>query len=134
LLVNTSRQFVYTSALPDHICVAAATAVPLAKKGNLQKRLLENIRQFSARLKEQGFTLGNSSSQIIPVIVGDEKKTVSFSKELLKNGVFAQAVRYPTVKKGSARVRVSLTAMHKKTLIDVAVAAFDKAGRIAGVI
>lgn len=134
LLVNTSRQFIYTSALPDHICAAAVAAVPLAKKGDLQKRLLGNIRQFSTRLKEQGFTLGNSSSQIIPVIVGDEKKAVTFSKELLKNGVFAQAVRYPTVKKGSARLRVSLTAMHEKAHIDAAVVAFDKAGKAAGVV
>jgi glycine C-acetyltransferase len=106
LLVNTSRQFIYTSAIPDHLCAAAIAAVPLAKKGSLQKRLFDNIRQFSTRLKKQGFTLGNSSSQIIPVMVGDEKKAVAFSKELLKNGVFAQAVRYPTVKKGSARLRV----------------------------
>jgi glycine C-acetyltransferase len=134
LLVNTSRQFIYTSALPDHFCAAAAAAVPLAKKGGLQKRLFENIGQFSTQLKKQGFTLGNSSSQIIPVMIGDEKKTVAFSKKLLKEGVFAQAVRYPTVKKGSARLRVSLTAMHGKKHIESAIDAFDKAGRKTGVI
>ncbi|MEO9364091.1 MAG: aminotransferase class I/II-fold pyridoxal phosphate-dependent enzyme, partial [Nitrososphaera sp.] len=128
------RQFIYTSALPDHLCAAAAAAIPLAKKGGLQKRLFENIGQFSAQLKKQGFTLGNSSSQIIPVMIGDEKKTVAFSKELLKEGVFAQAVRYPTVKKGSARLRVSLTAMHGKTHIESAIDAFGKAGRKAGII
>ncbi|AIC14679.1 aminotransferase class I/II-fold pyridoxal phosphate-dependent enzyme [Nitrososphaera viennensis] len=134
LLVNTSRQFIYTSALPDYLCAAAVAAVPLAKRGNLQKRLFENIRQFSSQLKKHGFTLGNSSSQIMPVMVGDEKKAVTFSEELLKNGVFAQAVRYPTVKRGSARLRVSLTAMHEKMHIDAATAAFEKAGRKTGII
>ncbi|AIF83851.1 7-keto-8-aminopelargonate synthetase-like enzyme [Candidatus Nitrososphaera evergladensis SR1] len=134
LLVNTSRQFIYTSALPDHLCAAAEAAVPVAKKGGLQKRLFENIKHFSTQLKKQGFTLGNSSSQIIPVMIGDEKKTVAFSNELLKEGVFAQAVRYPTVKKGSARLRVSLTAIHEKKHIDTAIIAFEKAGRKTGII
>lgn len=134
LLINSSRQFIYTSALPDHLCAAAITAVPIAKRGNLQKRLFASIDWFSKSLRNAGFALGNSSSQIIPVIVGDEKKAVAFSAELLKNGVFAQAVRYPTVKKGSARLRVSLTALHDKAHIDSAMAAFEKAGRKTGVI
>jgi glycine C-acetyltransferase len=134
LLINSSRQFIYTSALPDHLCTAAVKAVPIAKRGNLQKSLFSSIDRFSKSLKKTGFALGNSSSQIIPVIVGDEKKAVAFSTELLRNGVFAQAVRYPTVKKGSARLRVSLTALHEKTHIDSAMATFEKAGRKAGVI
>ncbi len=72
LLINTSRQFIYTSALPDHLCAAAIAAVPLAKKGNLQKRLQSNIKLLTSHLKKQGFALASSSSQIIPVIVGDE--------------------------------------------------------------
>lgn len=134
LLVNSSRQFIYTSALPDHLCAAAIAAVPIAKKGNLQKRLFANINRFSKSLKNAGFALGNSPSQIIPVIIGDEKKAVAFSAELLKNGIFAQAVRYPTVKKGSARLRVSLSALHEETHIDSAAFVFEKAGRKAGVI
>jgi glycine C-acetyltransferase len=134
LLINTSRQFIYTSALPDHLCAAAIAAVPLAKKGNLQKRLQSNIRFLTARLKKQGFTLGGSSSQIIPVIVGDERKAVTFSQELLNRSVFAQAVRYPTVRKGSARLRVSLTAMHGRAHLEKALDAFSAAGRKTGLV
>ena len=129
LLVNTSRQFIYTSALPDHLCAAAIAAIPLAKKGRLQKRLQANIKFFTTHLKSQGFTLGGSSSQIIPVMIGDEKKAVAFSQELLKRGAFAQAVRYPTVKKGAARLRVSLTAMHEKSHLEAALDAFVSAGK-----
>jgi glycine C-acetyltransferase len=134
LMINTSRQFIYTSALPTHLCAAALAAVPVAKKGPLQKKLYANIDYFTSRIKKLGFALGSSSSQIIPVIVGDEKKAVMFSKDLLDRGAFARAVRYPTVKKGSARLRVSLTAMHEKGHLDAAVGAFEIAGIKSGII
>jgi glycine C-acetyltransferase len=134
LLVNTSRQFIYTSALPEHLCAAAIAAIPIAKRGHLQKQLFENIRFFVSHLKSSGFTLGNSSSQIIPVIVGDEKKAVLFSQELLRRGVFAQAVRYPTVRKGSACLRVSLTAMHTNAHLKTALDAFVSAGAKSGLV
>lgn len=134
LLVNTSRQFIYTSALPDPLCAAAITAILIAKRGHLQKRLFENIGFLASRLKSSGFMLGNSSSQIIPVIVGDEKKAILFSQELLRRGVFAQAVRYPTVRKGSARLRVSLTAMHTKAHLKTALDAFVPAGAKSGLV
>jgi glycine C-acetyltransferase len=129
LLINTSRQFVYTSALPDHLCAAAIAAIPLAKKGGLQKQLQRNIDYFSKTMKRLGFTLGSSASQIIPVIIGQEKLAMEFSKELLRLGVFAQAIRYPTVRKGSARLRTSLTSMHTKNHIDAAIGAFEQAGK-----
>ena len=134
LLINTSRQFIYTSALPGHLCSAAIAAIPLAKKGGLQKRLHKNIIYFTNAMKRLGFVLGNSSSQIIPVVIGPEKLAVEFSKELLKAGVFAQAIRYPTVRKGSARLRVSLTAMHGEKHLDAAIGAFEKVGEKMGII
>jgi glycine C-acetyltransferase len=134
LLINTSRQFIYTSALPGHLSAAALAAMPVAKKGTLQKKLYANIDYFTSRIRRQGFALGSSSSQIIPVIIGDEKKAVVFSKDLLDRGVFVQAVRYPTVRKGSARLRVSLTAMHEKGHLDTAIDAFEVAGKKSGII
>ncbi len=129
LLINTSRQFIYTSALPGHLCSAAIAAIPHAKKGNRQQKLKKNIRYFSTAMKRIGFELGNSTSQIIPVMIGDEKKAAEFSKELLDLGVFTQAIRYPTVKKGSARLRISLTALHNQKHLDISLAAFEKAAK-----
>lgn len=134
LLINTSRQFIYTSALPDHLCAAATAAVPIAKKGALQKKLFANIKYFKGRIAALGFSMGPSESQIMPVMVGDEKKAVAFSDDLLREGAFAQAVRYPTVKKGSARLRVSLTSMHENRHLDDAVDAFETAGKKSGII
>jgi glycine C-acetyltransferase len=134
LLINTSRQFIYTSALPDHLCSSAIAAIPIAKSGYLQKRLEWNILYFSSAMRRLGFEIGNSSSQIIPVIVGKEVQALELSNELLKEGVYVQAIRYPTVKKGHARLRISLSAMHRQKHLDSATAAFERAGKKTGII
>ena len=134
LLINTSRQFIYTSALPDHLCSAAIAALPIAKNGKLQKRLHSNTAYFSSVMKDLGFELANTASHIIPVIIGEEGTAVEFSKELLKEGIFAHPIRYPTVRKGHARIRISLTAMHRRKHLEAAAAAFEKAARRTGVL
>jgi glycine C-acetyltransferase len=134
LLINTSRQFIYTSALPDHLCSAAIAAIPIAKSGYLQKRLQWNILYFSEAIKRLGFEVGNSTSQIIPIMVGNEVQAQELSKELLKEGVFAQAIRYPTVKKGNARLRISLNAIHRQEHLDSAIAALKNVGKKRGIL
>jgi 8-amino-7-oxononanoate synthase len=108
-LVNKSRQFIYTSALPEHLAVAAITAISFLKKNkNIQKSFFKKIHWFLDQLTQQGFNIGCTSSQIIPIIIGDEKIAISFSKDLFKEGIFVQAIRYPTVEFGKARLRISL--------------------------
>lgn len=107
-LINKSRQFIYTSALPSIFASAAIVALKIVMKGSQQKKLLNNVEKFRKGLLDMGLKV-NSSSHIMPIIIGDEKKAVDFSKVLLEKGVFAQAIRYPTVPKGSARIRVSMT-------------------------
>jgi glycine C-acetyltransferase len=131
LLINKSRHFIYTSALPEHLCVSALTAIPIATKGNLQKKLFDNIDFMFRKLSQLGLRLTgkSSSSQIIPVIIGDEKTAIEFSKRLLDNGIFVQAVRYPTVKKGSARLRISITALHSRNQLSSAIDSFGTVGQ-----
>ena len=129
LLLNTSRQFIYTSALPDHLCSAAMTAIPIAKSGHLQKKLRCNVIYFSSALKRRGFEIRNPVSQIIPLIIGKEAKAVEFSNYLLSEGVFVQAIRYPTVRKGRARLRISLNAMHQQEHLDYAAEMFERVGK-----
>jgi glycine C-acetyltransferase len=133
-LVNKSRQFIYTSALPEHLCVSALTALPIATKGDLQQRLFENIAFFRRRLKKIGFMVGQSSSQIIPILIGEEKFAVNISNELLTKGIFAQAVRYPTVKKGSARLRISLSSLHSKTQLIYTLDRLEKLGKLMNIV
>ncbi|WP_166289993.1 aminotransferase class I/II-fold pyridoxal phosphate-dependent enzyme, partial [Candidatus Nitrosotalea sp. FS] len=87
---------------------------------------------FSKGLKSIGYTI-ESQSQIIPIIIGDEKKTLEFGKYLQNNGIFAQPIRYPTVNLGSARIRISVTDWLSEDIISEALAVFEKAGKKFGV-
>ena len=133
-LINKSRHFIYTSALPEHLCVSALTALPIATKGKLQQRLFENIEFFRARLKKIGFMIGQSRSQIIPILIGEEKSAVNISNELLMKGIFAQAVRYPTVKKGSARLRICLSSLHRNTQLIYTLDCLEKLGKMMNIL
>ena len=129
LLINKSRQLIYTSALPSHICRATLAAISVASKGNLQKKLLTNIHYFVDALGKLGFLVGESSTQIIPIITGDERTTVKISESLLKMGVFIQAIRYPTVSRGCAQLRISLTAEHDRGELDFTLSCLEKTGK-----
>lgn len=130
LLINKSRQFIYTSAIPEHLCVAALTAVSFLKKNkDLQKNFLKKIKWFINQLNQLGFNIGATSSQIIPIIIGDEKVASNFSKELFKKGIFIQAIRYPTVSLGKARLRISLNTSIEQSHLIYVIICLDKLGK-----
>lgn len=130
LLINKSRQFIYTSAIPEHLCVAAITAVSILKKNkNIQKKFFIRIKWFINQLNQLGFNIGTTSSHIIPIIIGDEKVTFNFSKELFKKGIFIQAIRYPTVSLGKARVRISLNMSIQQSHLNYVIYCLDKLGK-----
>ncbi|MDW3611363.1 MAG: aminotransferase class I/II-fold pyridoxal phosphate-dependent enzyme [Nitrososphaeraceae archaeon] len=130
LLINKSRQFIYTSAIPEHLCVAAITAVSILKKNkNIQKKFFIRIKWFINQLNQLGFNIGTTSSHIIPIIIGDEKVTFNFSKELFKKGIFIQAIRYPTVSLGKARLRLSLNMSIQQSHLNYVINCLDKLGK-----
>ena len=75
-----------------------------------------------------GFDTGESKTPITPVIIGDEAKSMEFSKYLLDKGVFVSAIVFPTVAKGTGRVRCMITADHTKEQLDKAVDIFRQVG------
>ena len=113
-LINRSRQFIFTSALPTHLCNSALYAVSIAKKGILQRRLFNNVRFLQNGLRKIGYDIGNSCSQIIPIHIGSENLAVKFADKLLQKGIFVHPMRFPTVKMGCAVLRLSLSASHTK--------------------
>jgi glycine C-acetyltransferase len=129
LLINRSRQFIYTSALPEHLCGAALAAIPIAIKGNLQDRLFRNVKLFYKKLTDLGFSVGKSTSQIIPVMIGAEKLALEFADQLLLKGVFVQPIRYPTVARGKARLRLTVTSSHAKADLLSAADSFEIVGK-----
>lgn len=113
-LINRSRQFIFTSALPTHLCNSALYAISIAKKGILQRRLFNNVKFLQNGLSKIGYDIGNSCSQIIPIHIGSENLAVKFADKLLQKGIFVHPMRFPTVKMGCAVLRLSLSASHTK--------------------
>ena len=117
-LVNKSRPFIFTSALPDYLAEIAMMSMHLAKKGNLQIKLYKNIDYFHKIANEQKINSRKiKNSPIIPLLIGSEKKAVEISKRLLRQHFFVQAIRYPTVKRNEARLRISLNSNHSQDQI-----------------
>ena len=118
-IINKSRPFIFTSALPDFLCDLASISLNLVNEGMLQKELYKNIDFFYKILEEFGLDSINKNrfSPIIPIILGSEKRAVETSSILLKKGFFIQAIRYPTVEKNKARLRVSISASHTESQI-----------------
>ena len=108
LCINKSKSFIYTSALPG-ILIDDATKRFESDREKNRKKLWKNIKRFSNGLKKIGFDV-NSDAQIFPILIGKEKTAIKFSEYLFKNGIFAQPIRYPTVSRNNARIRISITA------------------------
>ena len=127
LCINTSKTFIYTSALPSSINQYSLKRFNSNREA-YRKRLWKKINQFHHRLNEIGFST-TSTSQIIPIIIGNEKKVVEFSRFLMTKGIFAQAIRYPTVKKNQARIRISISGWLSEKEIELSLQILEKAKR-----
>lgn len=130
LCVNKARSFIYTSALPSFL-VELSLARLAQPRERQQRKLEQNVLELSSGLRKIGYNI-TSQTHIIPIIIGNEKKTLEFGKFMYDNGVFAQPIRYPTVPKNSARLRISVTAWLTKKHIEDALRVFEKAGRKFG--
>ncbi len=112
-LVNRARSLIFSTSLPPAVIGAALGALDcLEADPGLGRQLLERSARFRDRLQAAGFETGRSASQIIPIIVGDNQKTLALSRRLYEHGVIAVAIRPPTVPAGTARLRLSVTLEH----------------------
>ncbi len=125
LCINTSKTFIYTSALPASINQYSLQKLE-SDRETYRKKVWKKINLFHKRLDEIELST-TSTSQIIPIIIGKEKTAIEFSKFLKKNGIFAQAIRYPTVKKAEARIRVSITGWLSENEIEYSIQVLEKA-------
>ena len=125
LCINKSKSFIYTSALPSFLIEHSIKRIKSNRA--LQKEKLENnIEKVSKGLEAIGYEI-KSKTQIIPIILGDEKLAMNFGKFLSDNGIFAQPIRYPTVPKNQARLRISVTAWLSNSDIEKSLKIFEKA-------
>ena len=117
-LINTCRSFIYSTALPPAIIAANSVSLEvIAEEAYRRRELLGNADYFRKRLQELGFKV-RGSSQIVPLIVGDNQKAIDMSKELQKKGYWVLPIRPPAVPAGEARLRFSLTYYHSKEILE----------------
>jgi 8-amino-7-oxononanoate synthase len=126
-LVNAARGLIFTTALPPGVLAASLAALRIAARADDRRsRLFENGRRLKQGLRVKGFDPGGGETPIIPVLIGDEKKAVRAADDLLKQGFFVPAVRYPAVRKGQARLRLCISSEHSFSDIDGLAAAMGK--------
>ena len=123
-----------TSLTPATVGAIIEALKMLMESTEYTDKLWENGNYWKSKIGELGYNTGNSETPITPVIIGDEAKTMEFSKKLLENGVFASAIVFPTVPQGTGRVRCMVTAGHTKDQLDESVEAFRKVGLEMGIL
>lgn len=130
-----SRPFLFSTAVTPADAVAATKAIELMMAStDLNEQLWENGDYLKKGLKELGFDIGKSETPITPCIIGDEKTTQQFSRRLYEEGVYAKSIVFPTVPRGTGRVRNMPTAAHTKEMLDKAIRIYEKIGKEMGVI
>ncbi|EEL52112.1 glycine C-acetyltransferase [Bacillus cereus] len=130
-----SRPFLFSTALTPADAAACMRSIEiLMESTELHDRLWENGRYLKQGLKELGFNIGESETPITPCIIGDEVLTQEFSKRLNEEGVYAKSIVFPTVAKGTGRVRNMPTAAHTKEMLDEAIRTYEKVGKEMGII
>jgi glycine C-acetyltransferase len=134
-LYHRARPFLFSTSHPPAVAAACIAALDvLLEEPEIMERLWDNTRMFKAGLVRLGFDTGISESPITPVLAGDSAKANLLSDRLFAEGVFAQAIGYPTVARDKARVRTIVTATHTQEDLQYALGAFERVGREIGLI
>ncbi|MGB8451660.1 MAG: aminotransferase class I/II-fold pyridoxal phosphate-dependent enzyme [Anaerocolumna sp.] len=111
-LINKARSYIFSTSLSPVTMGASYMSIKYIMEHNERvERLQHNIKYFCHCLTDEGIDV-KSDTSIIPIIIGDEKKALEVSEELKNRGYYVSAIRYPTVAKGCARLRVALMATH----------------------
>ena len=134
-LMNTSRSFIFTTAPPPSSAAAATAALRIMQREPERRaRLWANRERLFSGLTRLGFNLSPSVTPIMPILIGDAETALSFADHLFTEGVYAPAIRPPTVPDATSRIRVTVTSEHTMSHIDQALTAFQRAGQLSGLI
>ena len=118
-LVNEARSYIYTTAMPPALAAAARAALHRVIEDEWRRENLQAlIRHFRQGARNRGLVLMDSDSPIQPMIIGDSRATLELAAALRKQGYLVVAMRPPTVRKGTSRLRITLTAAHQTAQLD----------------
>jgi glycine C-acetyltransferase len=125
-LYHRARPFLFSTSHPPSVAATCIAAFDILEtEPERIERLWDNTRYFKQQLESAGFDIGGrttpaSETPIIPIILGDGRKTMEFSKELFAAGVMATGIAFPTVPEGKARIRTIMTSEHTRQQLDQA--------------
>ncbi len=126
-LINTSRSYIFSTSLPPAVCAASMAALDIVQTGpDLRNRLWNNRNRFVKGLESHGIDTGVSETPIVPVLIGDSAKTLKAADRIFDLGLYATAIRPPTVAEGRARIRTTLMATHTEEDVDLAIEIFGR--------
>jgi 8-amino-7-oxononanoate synthase len=132
-LLNTSRSFIFSTAPPPPPIAGALAALELLQeRPHRVERLNANARALRRALAREGFAVAEGDMHIVPLVVGDERDTLRLCQEAIEQGVFAQAIRPPTVAPGTSRLRLAAMASHTATDMRMAAEVLAAAARKLG--
>jgi len=117
-LIQFARPYIYTTALPAALASAMTDNLAIVMSGQRQALLKNNIRYFRQQAGMLELNIMPSTTAIQPLLIGDAAKALTISQQLQQAGILVTAIRPPTVAKGSARLRITLTASHTQSDID----------------
>jgi 8-amino-7-oxononanoate synthase len=118
--VNYCPGLIYTTALPPAVIGTVTKALELMPSLEAERyRLSQHTEKLRLHLQQMGYATGNSHSQIVPLILGSEEKTLHLSQWLEDHGILATAIRPPTVERGTARIRFALSSQHTETHLNL---------------
>jgi glycine C-acetyltransferase len=134
-LSHRARPLLFSTALPPAATGATIESVKmLMESEEFSNKLWDNAKYFKEKLGKLGFDTGHSETPITPVMIGNEGKTMEFSKALLEAGVYVSGIVFPTVPKGKGRLRVMISAGHTREDLDFAIEQFEKVGKKLNII
>lgn len=135
MLRQRSRPYLFSNSIPPMIAAAAIEMFNILEESNeLHDIQQENVSYFREKMLAAGFDIKPTQSAICAVMLYDAPLSQKFAAAMAKEGIFVTGFYYPVVPKGQARIRVQLSAAHKKEHLDKAIAAFIKVGKELGVI
>ena len=134
-LVNEARSLIYSTALPPSVLASGIAAITLLEEEpEILRNFWEKIDFLKAGLKTLGYDLMGSETHILPIRIGENQETVGIAKALYEEGLFAPAIRPPTVPKGTSRIRLTPMATHTQEDLEQALDILKRAGRKFGII
>ncbi|WP_245804701.1 8-amino-7-oxononanoate synthase [Halobacillus hunanensis] len=129
-LRNRARSFIFQTALPPGIMAATIKAIDIIESTpELQSHLQHLIHLIRTELLDYGFDIRGEHTPILPVIIGESEKSMYFSKALEKEGIFAPAIRPPSVPNGESRIRMTIMAAHTEQDIQQICKTFYNVGK-----